>query len=426
MFRKVHIRLCLLCAGITIFILLAMSFGYLYISEQGLRSNHFISFQNDMNTVLSNLEQQTEITYEWLTRIEAGGKYRIRILDNGVPLHFSLSDSETERLLFEQAWEICTEDYPLTETTESYGVRHVEFPFSSSQNRQNDYYACAALSDRHGAELQILILSSLDPLEQQIRNQRILFLLLDVFAVAALSLFAWHFTKRLLMPLEESRIRQEQFVASASHELRTPLAAILSCASASEHALGEERRQFLNAIQSEGKRMSRLIDDMLLLARADQQSWDIRKKETETDTLLLDVYEAYEPLAREKSIRLSIQLPDTALSPCLCDPERIRQILGILIHNAVSYTPSGGQIRLTLSGDGHHTRFSVTDNGIGMPDAEKKRIFERFYRADQSRSEKGHFGLGLSIAAQILKAHGGRLTVEDTPGGGSTFILTLP
>lgn len=74
MFRKVHIRLCLLCAGITIFILLAMSFGYLYISEQGLRSNHFISFQNDMNTVLSNLEQQTEITYEWLTRIEAGGK----------------------------------------------------------------------------------------------------------------------------------------------------------------------------------------------------------------------------------------------------------------------------------------------------------------------------------------------------------------
>ena len=102
MFRKVHIRLCLLCAGITIFILLAMSFGYLYISEQGLRSNHFISFQNDMNTVLSNLEQQTEITYEWLTRIEAGGKYQIRILDNGVPLHFSLSDSETERLLFER------------------------------------------------------------------------------------------------------------------------------------------------------------------------------------------------------------------------------------------------------------------------------------------------------------------------------------
>ena len=149
----------------------------------------------------------------------------------------------------------------------------MEFPFSSRQNRQNDYYACAALSDRHGAELQILILSSLDPLEQQIRNQRILFLLLDVFAVAALSLFAWYFTKRLLMPLEESRIRQEQFIASASHELRTPLAAILSCASASEHALGEERRQFLNAIQSEGKRMSRLIDDMLLLARADQQSW---------------------------------------------------------------------------------------------------------------------------------------------------------
>ena len=89
MFQKVHIRLASLCAGITTFILLVMSFGYLYISEQGLRRSHFISFQNDINMVISNLEQQTIITHEWLTRMEDNGKYLINIIDNGAPFLYN-------------------------------------------------------------------------------------------------------------------------------------------------------------------------------------------------------------------------------------------------------------------------------------------------------------------------------------------------
>lgn len=425
MFRKVHFRLAVLLSGITTFILLVMSCGYLYISERGLRNSSYISFQNDMNTLISNLEQQTVITHEWLTKIEDNGKYQINVIDNGVPFLFNVRNTDEQKALFETAWDCYEKEYEIAPVLSSYSTYHTEFPFSSTGRHGNDYYACVAISERTNGTFQVMILASMAPLMKQIRTQRFLFFSLDILAVIALSLFAWYFTKRLLKPLEENQKSQTQFIASASHELRTPLAVILSCASASERAADTERKHFLDSIQSEGMRMSRLIDDMLLLTSADNHSWTIRKAPAELDTLLLDTYEAFEPVAAEKSIRLSVTLPETAIPPVLCDRERIQQVLAILLHNAVSYTPEGGQILLSLIFDGKNTRISVTDNGIGIPDSEKTHIFERFYRADKARSKKEHFGLGLCIASEIIQAHHGQILVSDTPGGGSTFTVVL-
>ena len=249
--------------------------------------------------------------------------------------------------------------------------------------------------------------------------------LVTALAAAALFLFAWYFTWKLLRPLEESQRRQTQFVAAASHELRTPLAVILSCASASRCGNEEERAHFLDSIQSEGMRMSGLIDDMLLLSGMEAHTWSVEMRPTELDTLLLEAFEAFEPVAAEKPVRLAIELPQEALPPCSCDPGRIRQVLSILLHNAVSYTPAQGLIRLSLENKKKTFRIQVADNGIGIPEEEKSRIFERFYRADPSRSRKGHFGLGLAIASEIIKAHQGQILVGDTPGGGSTFTIVL-
>ena len=171
--------------------------------------------------------------------------------------------------------------------------------------------------------------------------------------------------------------------------------------------------------------MSKLIDDMLLLTTADNGSWSIKMAPAEPDTLLLNLFEAFQPVAAEKNIAFSITLPDEATPAISCDKERITQVLSILLHNAVSYTPSGGAIRLLLTYNGKNTRFSVEDNGPGIPDAEKEHIFERFYRSDRARSEKDHFGLGLCIASEIVHAHHGRISVKDTPGGGSTFVVSL-
>lgn len=172
--------------------------------------------------------------------------------------------------------------------------------------------------------------------------------------------------------------------------------------------------------------MSRLISDLLTLAGADSQRLLLCRKDCEMDTLLLNTFEAFEPLAQEKGYALSIFLPDTRLLPVSCDSDRIRQVLSILIHNAFCYTPAGSHISLVLDETPEGLALSVSDNGPGVPDEAKAHIFERFYRADDSRSDSGHFGLGLSIAQEILRAHGGMISVHDTPGGGATFTLTLP
>lgn len=424
MFQKVHFRLALLCGGITTFILLAMSFGYLSISEKSLKDNSFISFQNDMNTILGNLKQQTVITHQWLTQIEDNGKYQIQILDNGIPFLFNERSSEEQNALFDNAWKTYEKQFARSYEETDDTVFHTEFSFSVARN-DCDYYACAGIFRRNSGTLQILILMPQNQLKSQLKEQRILFAGLDTLAIVSLMLFSWYFTKKLLNPLERNQKRQAQFVAAASHELRTPLAVILACASACKHTDDIKRAHFLDSIQSEGLRMSHLIDELLLLTTADNHAWKIKKEAVELDTLLLEVFESFEPIAAKKDIRLTVDLPDALLPACYCDGERIRQVLTILLHNGVSYTPEHGKIRLSLTFDGRFFRISIADNGIGIPDEEKSHIFERFYRAEQSRSKKDHFGLGLSIAWEIISAHHGELTVSDTPGGGSTFTVTL-
>lgn len=426
MFQKAHVRLASLCAGITIFVLFVMSCGYLYISEQGLKNRSFMSFQSDMNTLVSNLEHQTIITHEWLTRIEDNGKYLINVVDNGIPFLYNERSTQEQKELFETAWEYFDAHFQTETALAAIGTWHTEYQFPSAGRYQNDHYACITVCRRGSSTLQVTILCPMEPVLAQIRTQRLLFLMLNLLASAVLALFSWYFTRKILQPLEENQRQQNQFIASASHELRTPLAVILSCASASARASDEERIHFLDSIRSEGLRMSRLIDDMLLLTRAGSCRWTIRKEAAELDTLLLDTFEAFEPAAKERRIRLSVELPTAAVPPVPCDPERIRQVLSILLHNALSYTPEQGHIRLSLANDGKNVCLSVADNGIGIPDGDKKRIFERFYRADPSRSEKGHFGLGLCIAEEIVHAHHGRILVRDTPGGGSTFLVMLP
>lgn len=440
MFKKVHLRLTILCASITAVILLAMSFGYLYISEQSLKNSTFSSFQNNMGTLLTNLEHQNVITHEWLTKMENNGKYLIHITDNGVPFLFNERKSAGEQALFEDIWNTYGNDpgfaaeneYSDTSRMEFFytpdpdGKKYPPLPGRAFFSPREEYCVCTAVSRRNGGALQIIILYPLHTLRAQTDRQRLLFLLLDILAIALLSVFSFHFTKRILQPLEENQKRQTQFIASASHELRTPLAVILSCASASEKAAGSDRKRFLGAIRSEGMRMSKLIDDMLLLTTADSKSWGIRKTAVEADTLLLNLYEAFEPVAAEKNIALSVSLPETSVPPVFCDRERIMQVLAVLLHNAVSYTPAGGKVNLSLSTRGKTTSFAVADNGPGIPDAEKEYIFERFYRTEKSRTEKGHFGLGLCIAAEIVHAHRGKIIVNDTPGGGSTFTVLLP
>lgn len=436
MYKKVHIRLTLLCAGITTVIMIVMSLCYLYVSEKGLYRNQFQSFKNDINTITTNLEQQSVISMEWLSKMEAQGNYLFFVLDNGVPfLYNQLNDtdsSSSRELLLEEcqaAYDAMFATTPSVQTSSSYLSYHFEYEFTSrSQNSR--YFASVIYMGKSSSALEIIVLSALDSLERQIMEQRIRFILIDIAAILLLTVFSWIFTGILLKPIIENQQKQVQFVASASHELRTPLAVILSAAECCKTAPAEKREGFLKIIRQEGQRISALINDMLTLSQSDNQRFCVQLKPTELDTLLMNSYETFEPLARDKAITLSILLPEDALPLCPADPERISQVLAILLHNAVSYTPMHGHITLSLSHKQTREKerfyLSVQDDGIGISNEDKKKVFDRFYRAEKSRSAKGHFGLGLSIAYEIVKAHGGNITVTDTPGGGSTFTIVLP
>ena len=245
-------------------------------------------------------------------------------------------------------------------------------------------------------------------------------------AILLLWLFAWLFTKRAIRPIEESRRKQVEFVSAASHELRSPLAVIQASISAIPEASPEQARRFAQTISQECRRMSHLVDDMLMLAAADNSTWSVLLAETDLETLLLDVSEWFESDALKKGLHLSVSLPDQTLPKCWCDQQRIRQVLLILLDNAISYTPSGGTIRLSAEQQHANILIHVEDNGIGIPHEQKEHIIDRFYRVDASRTRKEHFGLGLSIAKEIVSLHHGKITVEDTPGGGTTFTLILP
>ncbi|MCH5261818.1 MAG: HAMP domain-containing histidine kinase [Lachnospiraceae bacterium] len=435
MFHKAHLFFAILYGGTTAAIMIIMSLSYLRISEKNLHNNQFASFENDVGTVVISLEQSTYISMQWLAGIESRNGYSIFVIDNGVPFLYNTLrnpvDSYSQMLLTESldAYNIMFKTEKVETEGSSYsGVWHTEYEFISPTTG-NSYFCALIDIERNTSLSQIIILHSLEDLRTSIRNQRILFLWMNLGTVTALFIFAYLFTGKLLKPLQENQERHMQFIAAASHELRTPLSVILASSECCRSADAAEQAGFFNTIRKEGRRMNNLIDEMLMLAHSGIKHFPIEKKSVELDTLCINTYEAFEPLCRQKGITLSLTLPDMPLIRCACDSDRIAQVLSVLLHNAVSYTPEGGCIELALAY--HRERRSsfeitVTDTGVGISDDDKRHIFERFYRAEKSRSTKGHFGLGLSIAYEIVTAHHGKISVQDNPGGGSVFSVRLP
>ncbi|HMN31267.1 MAG TPA: ATP-binding protein [Caldilineaceae bacterium] len=235
---------------------------------------------------------------------------------------------------------------------------------------------------------------------------------------------------------------QERLIADVSHELRTPLTTVQGniellqrfAANGGPAAFRngqyqEALQETLREVENETTRMSRMINDLLLLAQADSGSLRLQLAPVEMDTLLLDVYRQTRRIAERRKMgkgwEIRLGSEDQAL--VWGDLERLRQLLLNLTDNAIKYTPEGGMITLSLENRQGWVKVTVSDNGVGIPPEQQEQIFERFYRVDKARSrEVGGSGLGLSIVQWIAQAHHGRVTVESSPQGGSTFILWLP
>lgn len=409
-------------------ILLGMTLLCLFVSERNTRAQTFQNFSGNLSTVSSYLGVQNQLSATWLRQMESSGRFSISIQDGGTPLFSMGLSAERNNLApeFQQARDRAVSEFDLSTVSARNGG---SCAFSLQGEDGAGYFAGVSLIPKNGSVLELILLYPLNEMENGIHRQRMVVCIAALVAVALLGAFSWCFTGKMLRPIQENQQRQAQFIAAASHELRTPLTAILSAASAWERAeCAAPARQtvFSDIIRREGKRMSRLIGDMLTLASADSQSWELRCEEVELDMLLLMVYETYFPLAKEKGLTLSLTLPERDVPAMQLDKDRIMQVLSILLDNALAYTPAPGDIRLGLVRGRSSARITVSDTGPGVSDSEKTRIFERFHRGETARSHRSHFGLGLCIAAEIVKLHKGKIWVEDAKGGGAAFILEIP
>lgn len=255
------------------------------------------------------------------------------------------------------------------------------------------------------------------------------YVLVWLAAFLCLFLLSRFLFKRAFEPTEKILKGQKGFVAAASHELKSPLAVIMTSAEKLQDTIQQDDPQIqagLQTIDSECMRMSRLVRDMLLLASSDADKWTIQKAEVNLDTLLISLYEAYEPVCMKEKLRLNLDLNQTSFPKLFTDRERLYQILSVFMDNAVYYSPPGSSIDICARLSLKEVTLSIVDHGCGVAQNDKPYIFDRFYRADKSRSDKTHFGLGLSIAWELSKMLGGSVGHTDTAGGGATFFVTLP
>ena len=251
---------------------------------------------------------------------------------------------------------------------------------------------------------------------------------LGVVALIVAALFSYFMAGRAIIPLKEAYEKQRQFAADASHELRTPLAVVMASADLllmDQTIKSPFLKQVIEDVKSEVQKMSKLVSDLLMVARSDNNAIKVTIKKFDLGEMLNQNIRMMTPLAEKKSIKLSGE--NIQKVEMQADEQKIKQLILILVDNAIKYTPEGGDVTVGIESiDDSKVTFFVQDSGIGIAKEDQDKVFERFYRVDKARSrEIGGNGLGLSIASEIVRLHEGKISVESELGQGTKFIVEM-
>jgi len=263
-------------------------------------------------------------------------------------------------------------------------------------------------------------------------NKRLFELLTTLLFVGLIMLFvvfiiSLYFANRAIKPIAETWEKQKQFVADASHELKTPLSIInanYDALLANQEETIKSQLKWLGYIRIGTDRMTKLINDLLSLAKMDDVNLEIRKIPFNISNAIHDVMLSMEAVVIEKGIKLSHSIePDIIVKG---DSERVKQVVTILFDNAIKYTNENGQIDISLIKSKRQVIYSIKNSGKGIAKQDLPKVFDRFYRADPSRThESGSYGLGLSIAKTIIDRLGGEIHVKSVEDEFTTFTFTL-
>ncbi len=427
MLRKMRRKFLLLSAGLTgLVLLVACLFAYFFATAQAENAEaENFERQSQLFSVL--LAGTNRLEYSKITRMENENDLLLFLYDNGNPIKIPGKASEAFRSeLFAAAMEELKKSGPSgAASLAQYPAEplNVTAPFMWKMGEYRAKWISVPTGPRQW--YSIVLVKPWAAFNQ--KNHGLIWLYGGVFlgGFSLLLLVSWMLARRAVQPVEEAQQRQKEFIAAASHELKSPLAVISSAADLLGYGMPAGQKE-IHTLRDETRRMARLVDDLLLLAGADSGRWTVRRANTNIEDVLVSLYEQFLPIAQRKGQTIVLKLPQESLPEVLADEDRLLQLLAILLSNAVAYSPEGETITLSGSFQRGKVCLRVQDHGCGIAEGDKPYIFDRFYRAEQSRTDRSHFGLGLAVAKELALQHGGELTVFDTPGGGATFVFVLP
>jgi signal transduction histidine kinase len=289
-----------------------------------------------------------------------------------------------------------------------------------------DYRVYTEAATAEDGTLVAIVQTSISEKQYEESLKTLLRVLLSVagFGILASAGISIILARRALSPIRVAMRRQRDFVADAAHELRTPLTIMRTAAELglTEESPGDQQRA-LEQTLAQNNHLTRLVESLSLLARADSGAVSLERAPLDLAGLVHESVEAVEMLAEERGIHLSATAQGGARVQG--DIGRLRQLMLILLDNALKYTPSGGTVAVSVDAQGNSARLQVRDTGPGIDPQDLPRLFDRFYRADRARTGEGT-GLGLAIGRWIAEAHGGRIMASNAPGGGAVFTVTIP
>ena len=397
------------------------------------RSNELNAFDRSSRYFTEQVQQMLEIKHSWIKQLEAENGWLLRFYENDVDLNLPDGSENNERLdgVFDQLNVVLEKKEPLFYSVMSLNGLKTSDTHLVHMKDGREYYGKVILIKYNSSQRTIMLLHRLPAMTGRVlRHGRFLMMCL-VFGTMLLFAFSYYYVRYVVRPVEEANAKQKEFIASVSHELRSPLAVLQVGVGSMKKELneledGKKLKRYLYPMEGECVRMNRLIEDMLLLAATDQKNWTIRTESVDVETLLIDCYDAFSMMNQEHQNQIQIDLSENSLPTIQGDAQRIKQVIMILLDNAMSYTNLADGITLRAYERNQEICIEVEDHGEGMSDAEKKKIFDRFYRREGSRSDRRHFGLGLSIAKRLIELHHGTIEVKDTKGQGTTFVIHLP
>ena len=231
---------------------------------------------------------------------------------------------------------------------------------------------------------------------------------------------------KMALELDQMENMRQEFISNVSHEIQSPLTSIRGFARALEndHLSAEDRHHYLSIIEEESTRLSRITEDLLKLASLESEQLHFEPQPYRLDKQIRALILACEPQWNSKSINMDVSLEELTIT---ADEDLLSQVWINLIHNSIKFTPEAGSIQVKLQSHDSQVVFKIADTGIGISDEDRTRIFERFYKADKSRTRtKEGSGLGLSIVKKIVDLHKGSVDVESKVNTGTTFTISLP